>query len=443
MTSPLIHMMHFPWDDRHVLLADENAFDHAPVEAMRQYAPDFDVRLWTLSKVRDLCQRHYPAVWAGLENVSRPVMRVDVLRWVVVHRFGGIYWQMNATPLRPMAAYLPLPGKGVRLFTEFILSPEKCNAMAAEPIRNGQPEESTRVLVGAFSSRPAEPFVANAIDFLMNRVKTHVPKKDYDILYVTGNAAISAAYDQFGKSDPAVELVGLAESRQMLKCHYRGSWRREAPAAPPPPPHRPSPAPRLDRMPLLGAALYRRARHPHETMLARRDADHPRASFLRCAAPILERLGIRTVFEAPCGAAPPIPPGIAYVGGDPNRDVVAANRKQAPPGARFRHVNLLYSRFPQVDLFICPDFLEWLPYAEVLRVLRRIAAAKPKYLALTSCPLLAESWDSALGDYRPINGSLSPFLFPIPDAQSDPAHGQQGRSDCRLMAWRHASLPRL
>ncbi|NLG36284.1 MAG: hypothetical protein GX548_13120, partial [Lentisphaerae bacterium] len=227
MTPRIIHMMHFPWDATHTLKENDEDFDHGPWETMRKYAPDFDVQLWTYSRIRDFCRQQAPAIWEHLSRCSHPVMMVDVLRWLVVSHFGGIYWQMNTTPLREMSAYLPSPGKNVRLFTEFVLTPDQCQSMAAEPIRNGQPEEATRVLIQAFSAHPAAPFVLKTIDLLMDRARTLTPKKDYDILYITGNAAVSTAYDRFGKDDASVELVDLRVSKQMIKWHYRGSWRRE------------------------------------------------------------------------------------------------------------------------------------------------------------------------------------------------------------------------
>ncbi len=429
-------MMHFPWDKNFHLLANETNFDQRPIQTMRQYAPDFEVRLWIYSRIRDLCQTHYPSVWNVLQGCPHPVMLVDVLRWVVIHHFGGIYWQMNATPLRPMESHLPSASKRVRLFTEFCLSPEQCRAMAAEPIRNGEPEEPTRVLIQAFSALPNAPFVKRTLDFLLERVRNHVPKSDYDILYITGNAAVSTAYSQFGKEDATVELVGLAESRRMIKLHYCGSWRRETPSRSTPPFSGSDTAPRLDRLPMLGAAFYRWLRlHPHETMLANLDAEQPRTSCFPHLVPLIERMGIRSVFEAPCGLVSSIPSGISYVGGDPNRAIVAANREIAPPGIRFRHVNLLYSRFPQVDLFICPDFLEWLPFAEIHRILHCIARSKPKYLALTGSPLQMRSWDTALGDYRPLNPCLPPLHFPEPLESIDLCPLPRLRPDRRLMIW--------
>lgn len=430
--------MHFPWDANQRPKADENDFDHGPYEAMRAYATGFEVKLWTFSKAREFCRERYPDVWTALEAAARPVMRIDVLRWALVHHFGGIYWQMNTTPLLDMDAFLPAPGKSVRLFTEFNLAPEQCRAMAAEPIRNGEPEEPVRVLIQAFSALPGAPFIRQTLDFLLDRVCRHVPRKDYDILYITGNAAVSTAYDRFGKNDTTVERLDLGDSRRMIKWHYRGSWRTDAGMAaasrqvPPP-----ALAPRMNRWPGLAGLYYRLIRrHPHESMLAQQDAVQPRASCLPQVGPWMETRGLQTVCEAPSGMCGQGGGKIRYFGGDPNRAVVRVNRKRTKDAAaRFRHVNMLFSRFPPVDLFICPGFLEWLSFTESFRVLRRIAASQPRYLALTGYRLLNENWDAALGDFRPINARLAPFSFPEPVETIKLAQQAGGRPDRCLMIW--------
>ncbi len=437
-TPRIIHLMHFPWDEAQRLLSDDESFDRGPFRNMRAYASDFDVHLWTYSQTREFCRQYYPAIWEALQKCRRPVMMIDILRWVVIHHFGGIYWQMNATPLQEMAAFLPSPGKSVRLFTEFNLSPGQCQAMAAEPIRHGEPEEPTRILIGAFSAQPGAPYVHRTLAFLLDRMNTKIPQRDYDVLYITGNAAVSTAYDRFGKNDPSVELLDLNESRSRIKCHYHGSWRTDLDVnVSPQPGYAASPPTTMDRHPFLAALLYGwTKRHAHETMLSRLDAIRPRASYLPHLAPVIDKLDIHTVCEAPSGIYVPVGGKIQYTGGDPNRAVVAANKRRfRGSGSRFAHVNLLYSRFPQADLFICPDFLEWLSFAEGMRVLRRIAKSRPKYVALTGCPYMHENWDSALGDFRPLNLRLLPFNFPEPMEMIPLPPMAKRRPDRCLMVW--------
>ena len=268
----IIHMMHFPWDRDQKLKENDEDFDHQPYFAMQKYAAGFDVRLWTYSRARSFCQEFYPDIWDALLKVTRPVMLIDVLRWVVVHHFGGLYWQMNTTPLKPMTAYFPSPGHAVRLFTEFDLTADQCQIAKSEPIRQGEPEESKRVLIQVFSALPGAAFVKNVIQLQLERIKSYRPKKDYDILFITGNAAISTAYDRYGKNDKSVELTGLAESRHMIKWHYRGSWRMDNKTTVEKTTTSISSMPYargLSRIPMLASMYYRYvARHPHEVLVA-------------------------------------------------------------------------------------------------------------------------------------------------------------------------------
>ncbi len=436
MTPRLIHIIYFPWDRDHQLKADENDFDHGPIEALRQYAPDFEIRLWTWSRARDFGRQQYPEVWATVEKCPHPTMMVDILRWLMVLHFGGLYWQISTTPLVPLADLLPGPGKNVQLFTEFVMTPEQGRAMAAEPIRNGEPEESVRVLNQVFAAAPGAPFIRKMLDLVLERNRTLVPKNDYDILYIGANAVLSTAYDRFGKNDPAVELRSREESKRQLHWRYLGSWRKAVPpqaAVPAEPPA----LPRLDRMPALAEWLYRFRRHPHERLLDEIDAGGPRVSCLEDLRPWMAKAGIRSVYEAPCGQGGGGNSPEIYLGGDPRREVVRACRQKAWGGAvRFERANLLYSRFPDVDLFICPDFLEWLSFAEARRVLRRIlATARPRFLALTGYRLLHDSWETAFGDFRPIAYDLAPFRFPEPVEILSLPPRRGGRPDRCLMVW--------
>jgi hypothetical protein len=281
----------------------------------------------------------------------------------------------------------------------------------------------------------------------LERARTLQPKTDYDILYITGNAAASTAYDRFGKGDPAVELVDLEETRQIMKVNYQGSWRVD-PAGPA---KARLPATgsisRRPRLRILADGYYRTiGRHPHEEMLAAQDAVRVRQSCLPDIEAWIAKRSVGHVFEAPCGTFVSVPDGMAYGGGDPNRTVVARNRQLARgTGARFRHLQMLYSRFPTADLFICPDFLEWLPFAEAFRVLQRIAVSKPRMVAFTGYRLLRQSWDTALGDFRPIHLELPPFSFPPPaETLPLPTKPVGGRPDRSLMLWELAALrPRL
>jgi len=442
MNQRIIHMMHFPWDREQKLKENPDDFDKSHFDAMVRYAPDFEVRLWTYPLASAFCREHYPSAWEVLQKVIRPVMMVDVLRWMVVHHFGGIYWQMNTTPLLEMSAYFPSPGKSVRLFTEFDLSPDQCRIAASEPIRQGQPEEPKRVLIQVFAAVAGAAFVKNVISLLMDRVTHHKPQRDYDILFISGNAAISTAYDRFGKNDDSVELIDRDKARSMIKWHYRGTWRTdnnsksgEIPDQSSKAKSTYSPGAGRDRVGSLLNFIYRYGRkHAHESMF---QAWQVRSSALPLVQTYMNERNVRSVFEVPCGEVKPgtIPSGLAYAGGDLDRRILHRNRRQK--GYRrsmFRFINLIYSAAPRSDLCLSVDFLERVPWREVNRILHNLMAGGGRFLALSHHPLLMDNWDTSLGDIRPVNFQKAPFNFPAP-LKMIPCPRPDGRPDRCIAIW--------
>ena len=226
----LVHMMYFPWDRDQHLLENEQNFDHQPyLEMQKRVQKDHGrVVMWTYSKAKNFCLKHYPKIWSVLQqHAARPVMYVDVLRWLVVYHFGGIYWQYHSIPLvESMTGFLPCNGKQIRLFTECILTQEFAQQMAQNPIRRGEPEELVRVASQVFScSTKKNKILRKLVDFLVTRVKKNKVHCDYDILYISGNAGISEYYDQCMQHNPRVELVSLEETGKMINFNPKSSWR--------------------------------------------------------------------------------------------------------------------------------------------------------------------------------------------------------------------------
>jgi len=227
----ILHMIYFPWDRQTQKLQNNPYdFDQASYHQMRENHPSFEIRLWTLPETRSFVQQHYPGVWETLLTLSRPVMMIDVLRWMIVFHYGGIYWQYGSTPLCSLDHFLPKHGKSVRLFTETILTPEFSRHMGeTEPIRQGEPEELTRVYTAVFSaSFPKDPYFHTTLSELFSMINTHpIVRRDYDILYITGNARVSTIYHRYGRHDPHIELVPLDQTRKMIKINSASSWRTE------------------------------------------------------------------------------------------------------------------------------------------------------------------------------------------------------------------------
>jgi len=455
----LIHMMYFPWGPDQQLCSDTEVFERGPYENMKQYAPDFSVSLWTYARISEFGRLYYPAMWEAVCALPRPVMMVDILRWLVVYHFGGIFWQYHMAPLAPMERVLPAQGKSVKVFTEFVNDPEFCRKMAAEPIRQGEPEEPLRIATQAFSAEPRHPFVKKVLDFILHRAGTLTPRRDYDILYICGNAAVSTAYDRFGVQDAGVELAPRDETLKMMKLRYRGTWRAAGKAALKPA------APisgagterrrtmdgmhvRLAFRPPLQRFFYRYVRtHPHEAVFAEhRPADKLSPRARKELADLPAEWGLHTTVEYPCGSIPlgraAAWRGVRQIGGHPSRSLLKQDREGGWVGDGCIRVwmNALFPAIPAADMIICRDYFPYLDFREISLFIRHLRGGTVRYLLATTHPLLHENWDTALGDWRPVNLERAPFNWPVPlKLIADPEPGR--RPDRSLALWEVRYLP--
>lgn len=136
--------------------------------------------------------------------------------------------------------------------------------------------------------------------------------------------------------------------------------------------------------------------------------------------PLLRRLGVRRLLDAPCGDYNwfrHLPPdeGLDYLGGD----IVAAlvERNQAlhgGPRTRFVTLDLTRDPLPPADLWLCRDCFPHLPQAAVLAALAGFARSPIPWLLATS-HAARENLDSAAGTFRPLDLEKPPYSLPPPE----------------------------
>lgn len=135
---------------------------------------------------------------------------------------------------------------------------------------------------------------------------------------------------------------------------------------------------------------------------------------------ILDELGVRSVFDAPCGDFHWMQNVIAqrdldYLGADIVDELIKENkRKHQTPKLRFEALDIAEGPFPTMDLWICRDCFFHLPYRDILASLENFQRAEIKYL-LTSTHIVGSGFrntDLQAGGFRLINLFEAPFFFP-------------------------------
>lgn len=71
-------------------------------ESWRRHNPGWDYRLWTDGDLLALVRDHYPALEALYLSYPNPVQRADLGRYLILHRHGGIYADIDTECLAPV-----------------------------------------------------------------------------------------------------------------------------------------------------------------------------------------------------------------------------------------------------------------------------------------------------------------------------------------------------
>jgi hypothetical protein len=143
--------------------------------------------------------------------------------------------------------------------------------------------------------------------------------------------------------------------------------------------------------------------------------------------PLLSRLGVRMLLDAPCGdfnwmSAVDLG-GVRYVGVDIVPELVEQNRARF--GLEFLCANIARDPLPRADLVLCRDCLIHLPYRSARAALDNFRRSGAAYLLTTHYPG-APNRDILTGQWRPLDLEGPPFNLP-PPLQLIPEGADSGR----------------
>jgi SAM-dependent methyltransferase len=143
-------------------------------------------------------------------------------------------------------------------------------------------------------------------------------------------------------------------------------------------------------------------------------------SLRRGLPPLILRLGIKRILDAPCGDFYWFPlmaelDGLDYVGGDIVAPLIERNQERhGRAGRSFQVLDVLSDPMPDADVWLCRDCLFHLSNRDVRIALERFASGGIPLLLTsthTDCPL---NRDIPTGSFRQLNLQLPPFALPAP-----------------------------
>lgn len=71
--------------------------------------PDWEHMLWTDSNATAFVRAHYPDVVPHYENYAQTIQRTNILRYLLLHHYGGVYLDVDITCRVPLDTLLHMP----------------------------------------------------------------------------------------------------------------------------------------------------------------------------------------------------------------------------------------------------------------------------------------------------------------------------------------------
>jgi hypothetical protein len=174
-------------------------------------------------------------------------------------------------------------------------------------------------------------------------------------------------------------------------------------------------------------------------------SEAPATAAIREALPaLLQRLGARSLLDAPCGDAGWIGRmklDLDYTGIDIVPSLIEANRQRVADGelpGRFLVADITRDALPRADVILCRDCLVHLSFDNIVRAVDRFRTSGARFLLATTFPEWDGNLDCEDGDWRALNMEKAPFDWPAPRALINERceEGGGGWRDKSLGLWR-------
>lgn len=159
---------------------------------------------------------------------------------------------------------------------------------------------------------------------------------------------------------------------------------------------------------------------------------------------LVERLGVRTLFDAPCGdfnwfRMIKWKKEIHYTGGDIVQPIIDQNQLDyGGPNLEFIRIDITHGALPDVDLWLCRDCLFHLSNQDIMMVFDNFLKSNIRYLLTSTHTDCDQNLDIPTGSFRQLNLSLPPFNLPEPSEML--ADWIEGYPVRHLALWEHDVL---
>ena len=152
--------------------------------------PRWQWRLWTDADNLRLVEQEFPELLALYQSYPYPIQRIDMIRYLILYRFGGLYVDLDFECFKPV---------------DPLLSGQTC-VLSLEASAHNSVHGTRRIVSNAFMAAvPEHPLFAAVIKDLQSH-RSRQTQPDRIVLDTTGPMMLTRVVDRFGSS-PGIQVL--------------------------------------------------------------------------------------------------------------------------------------------------------------------------------------------------------------------------------------------
>lgn len=225
-TSRIPRQFHFLWG-----LKDKNG-EPPPayrgyLERWREMHGDWHLAVHGQREIEGLAARYTDYPYA---SYMMDIQRCDVCRPMLMHRFGGVYSDMDVEPHGCLDhLFAQYARANVLLGVEVEISLREARSIGRQrAIRKGLPEIPRRIGNYFMASTPGHPFWIEVLELMKSRASLPV-REPYDVLYTTGPDIITETLHRTEGRFPDVAVIPRKILDRFITHRCDGHWRGDFP----------------------------------------------------------------------------------------------------------------------------------------------------------------------------------------------------------------------
>lgn len=95
----MIKIIHQTWKNKDI---PHDLFHKEWIDSWLKFHPDWEYKLWTDDDNRNLIKEHYHEYLDFYDRYPAPIQRADIVRYFILHKFGGLYVDLDCIALRSL-----------------------------------------------------------------------------------------------------------------------------------------------------------------------------------------------------------------------------------------------------------------------------------------------------------------------------------------------------